>query len=610
MQSKVHRTTALVAACSLLSSSFAPAFGQSAPITRSEYEACHTQDEATFRTAINKIALTALRNGTSEIDYRALVRDQWRKHRLEEIVDKRVDLATDAVRSQTSWGQLLKSLAYRDKAKELATAVAERVYRSDAMKAALDTMAVGVGQEVGRSIELTTADAAVPAQRCLQAFLGPRYGRTVARAVIDDTGAAFKLDPNENAADISRGSVVRNASGGIAGAVILLVRRQLVRMAQRLGQRIVGSVLGRLVAVVAGGVGVVLIAKDVWDLRYGVLPIIATEMKSQTTKAKVREELANAIKTQVSGQLELLAEKTSERIVDIWRDFKRAHNKVVDLAAGNGSFKQFLDTAQPQQLPRIDEIVSLILKRHGEQGITERLENGTLQRAVNGLSNNGLQIARELQSVDQALAWSALAPDHLNAVISNELHRRTEPSKFSSASLARLLSLSDKLVIARLASTKRETRDVLFDLGDKKLAALARGMDVGELETLSDYITGLSPGARQSVLATVAETPARMRVLASDRVRDAILSSADQDAAVAMMLRADKGFSLRLMRSDLQLVVDRRINPILLWDKHPLAVIGAALLLLLVLLVLRRILFTPRRSPPTAPAEKTAAAGD
>ena len=34
--------------------------------------------------------------------------------------------------------------------------------------------------------------------------------------------------------------------------------------------------LGRLVSVVAGGVGLVLIAKDIWDFRHGVLPIIAT----------------------------------------------------------------------------------------------------------------------------------------------------------------------------------------------------------------------------------------------------------------------------------------------------------------------------------------------
>ena len=242
-------------------------------------------------------------------------------------------------------------------------------------------------------------------------------------------------------------------------------------MAQRLGQRIVGSILGRLVAVVAGGVGIILIAKDVWDLRYGVLPIIVTEMKAETTKAKVREELALAIKDQIGQQMEALADATAERIVDIWRDFRRAHAKVVELAAANPDFKQFLDLARPQQLPRLDEVVSLILKRDGEQGLTQRLASGTLQRAINTLSDEGMQIAREQGSVDDALAWSDLAPEGLASVIQYELHRRTTPDQYSKASLARLLSLSDPLVVARLAAVKRSSRDVLFDLGDDKLPA-------------------------------------------------------------------------------------------------------------------------------------------
>ena len=593
-----NKATAIVASLSLIITTSAPVYSQTADISRDDYTACQTQDEATFRNAINTITLQALRKGTQTIDYGALVRDQWRKHKLDEVVDKRVDLAAAEVRSETSWGQLLKSLAYRDKAKELATAVAERVYRSDAMKAALETMAIGVGREIGRTIELTTSDAALPAQRCLRAFLGPRYGRTIARAVITDTGVAFKLDPKENSAAVTGGSVARTASGGIAGAVILLVRRQLARMAQRLGQRIVGSILGRLVAVVAGGVGLILIAKDVWDLRYGVLPIITTEMKAETTKAKVRDELALAIKNQISLQMEALAEATSERIVDIWRDFRRAHAKVVELAASNPEFKRFLDLAEPNQLPRLDEIVSLIIKRSGDQGLTERLASGTLQRAVNTLSDEGMQIAREQGSVDDALAWSNLATRDLANVIRYELHRRTVPDQFSQSSLTRLLSLSDPLVVTRLAAVKRSSRDVLFDLGDDKLAGLARGLEAGELETLTGYITGLAANARQTVLNTVAETPARMRVLASERVRAAVISSRDQEAAVGMMLRPDKALDIGSIGSDVQLVIERRVNPILLWDKHPAVVIAAAILMVLLLLILRRILIAPRRRPP------------
>ena len=93
-------------------------------------------------------------------------------------------------------------------------------------------------------------------------------------------------------------------------------------MAARVGQRIVGSVLARLVSVVAGGIGIVLIAKDIWDLRNGVLPIIATEMKSKENKDKVQEELAKTFAEQISGHIQEIGAATADRVIEIWREFR------------------------------------------------------------------------------------------------------------------------------------------------------------------------------------------------------------------------------------------------------------------------------------------------
>ena len=119
-------------------------------------------------------------DGTKGIDYPALVADQWRNIGMDEILDKRVDIAVEEVRSETSWSGLAQSLVSKEKAQALATSVAERVYRSDAVKDAIEALATGVGKEVGRAIEVASQDAAGPALECLRAFLGPRYGSTVA----------------------------------------------------------------------------------------------------------------------------------------------------------------------------------------------------------------------------------------------------------------------------------------------------------------------------------------------------------------------------------------------------------------------------------------------
>ena len=120
---------------------------------------------------------------------------------------------------------------------------------------------------------------------------------------------------------------------------------------------------------VAGGVGLVLIAKDIWDFRHGVLPIIATEMKSKETKDKVREELAKSIAEQIDDSIKEICDKTAERVVEIWLEFRRAHAKVVELADRQEGFKRFLDTVKPDDLPRLDEVVALVLASEGEAGV-------------------------------------------------------------------------------------------------------------------------------------------------------------------------------------------------------------------------------------------------
>jgi hypothetical protein len=585
---------------SLISSlaAFAIAAGQvapaaAAPLSKADYEACQSRDEATLRSAIEAISVRALKGGIANVNYRAVVGDAWRRGGLDEIVDKRVDLAVNEVRQETSWANLLQSLAYQQKAQELATAVAERVYRSDAMKAALEELAAGVGGDIGRQIELASVDASEPTLACLKAFVGARYGTTVARAVGGETDLA--VDPDKAAAGMSRGAVLRESSGGIAGAAVLVMRRQLANMASRVGQRIVGSVLARLVSVVAGGVGVVLIAKDIWDLRHGVLPIIATEMKSKDSKDKVQDELARTFQEQISGHVVEIGAATADQVINIWRDFRSAHAQALDLAERNPRFKTFLDSLKPQTLARLDEVVSLVLAAEGEAGLLRRLDDGTLNEAVNQLPAPAMEIARQTRSVDAGLKWAALAGDQLPRVVELGLHRRTPPDALTKSALQRMLAFDDRLAILRLAGIERGARDTLFELNDAELKSLARSLTEPELATLSHYLTGLRQEPRERVLRAVAANPAKMQSLASERVRTAVVASADQTAAVGMMLRTSAALDPAAIVEDFGLVADGRVTPVLIWEKHPLVIVAALLAVGIVLLLLRRLLF-PRRT--------------
>ncbi len=568
---------------------------QAVVISRAEYEACQARDEAGFKTAIEALTQKALTRGLTSVDYKSVVAAEWRRGNLDDVIEKRVDQAMAEVRDETSWGNLLQSLAYKEKAQELATAVAERVYKSEAIGNAIESLAVGVGAQIGRTIELATVDAGEPALACMQAFLGPRYGATIARVVAKDAGRQFTIDPGQGRAAVSTGAVLAEGREGLAGSIVLLVRRQLSNMAGRIGQRIVGALVGRLVAVVAGGVGVVLIAKDIWDFRYGVLPIIASEMKSSETKEKVREELVKTISEQIGEHTREISAKTAERVVEIWQEFRRAHAKVLELAERSDPFKRFLDAQKPENLPRLDEMVAIVLASEGEAGVLKRLDDGTLHQAVSSLPPEALAIAREARSLETALHWSALAGEALPKVVEHEIHRRATPQDFSKAALTRVLALGDRLAITRLASIKRATREILFEVDDGDLRRLGRGLTEGDLETLASYMTGLEKGAGQRVLRVVAHTPIRMQALAPPRVRAAVLASRDQTAAVNMMLRSASGLDPSTVAADFDLVWKGHVSAILLWEKQPEAVGILALSAFFVLMLLKRLLFGRRR---------------
>ncbi len=568
-----------------------PAAAQS--LSRAEYEACQAQDEQGFRTAIEALTLKGLQSGLAGYDYRPLIADQWRRSGMDEVIDRQVDEAIGQVRDESSWFQLWSSLASRERAQELATMAAERVYRSDAIKKGLEQIASGAGKEIGKRIELAVIDTAGPATQCMQLFLGRRYGTTVAGVVSADAGKEY-IDPAKGTVEVGTGKVLADGSGVVAGTIVLVVRRQLSRMAARIGQRIIGSILSRLVSVVAGGVGLVLIAKDIWDFRHGVLPIVSEEMKSHETKEKVREEIVSTIRDHINDSLKEIAAQTAERVVEIWLEFRRAHAKVVEFADRNEAFKKFLSSIRPSDLPRLDEVVAIVLASEGEAGLLRRLGDGTLNAAVTKMPAAALDIAREAGKLETGLKWAAVAGDSLPQVIEYEIHRRTSPDTVTKAGLQRLLALNDRLAINRLAALQPAMRDALFELDKGALVRLARSLDEAQLDSLSRYLSALDKGSAQRVLSVVANAPARMAELASPRVRDGIIASRDQAAALGMMLQSASWTNPGAVASHVRLVTEGRVSPILLWEKDGIVLVVAVLLGLMLLLLLKRLLFGTR----------------
>lgn len=578
----------------------AAAAANATPAASPGYEACQTTDEAEFRNAVERVTTEALKKGLAGVDYTAAVSDEWRRLDVGRVIDKQVDAAVASVRDETSWGALLQSLGSEDKARELVTAVAERVYRSDAMKVTIEDLATGVGRSLGGRIELATSEAAGPAITCLQAFIGPRYGSTVAGLVAGTVSNDFAIGPEAAGADVTAGGVLSQSSDGITGAAILIMRRQLANMAGRIGQRLVGSILSRLVSVVAGGIGIALIAKDVWELRHGVLPIIATEMKSAESKASVQDELAKTLAEQIGSHMDEIGKQAANRIVAIWRDYRAAHTLVLDLAEREPNFRSFLDKVDAKAMPRVDETTALIVASEGEAGVLRRLADGTLSESVNRLPEAAMDIARQTRSLDTALAWNAVAGTAIDKVVELEIFNRAKPQDFTTDSLSRIVALGDPLAVKRMAAVPAATRDVLFELDPGTLTTAARALEERELTALAGYMTGLGPVPRQRLLQLVGQSPQSLKSLTVPRVRDAVLASKNQSAALEMLLRPPGTESTETLQSDVRYVLNGEVHPLLLWERHPILVVLAGLMLVVVLLLLRRLFRRPpaQGSPP------------
>jgi hypothetical protein len=103
-------------------------------------------------------------------------------------------------------------------------------------------------------------------------------------------------------------------------------------------------------------------------------------------------------------------------------------------------------------------------------------------------------------------------------------------------------------------------------------------------------MTALERPAGRRLLTTVAETPSRMRSVAPVDIREAILASRDQTAALQMMLRPGDILDLGDFASDFELVRSGAVSPRLLVARYPLALVGFGVLgLALVMLLWRAV---------------------
>ncbi len=582
------------AIASLVSQAPRAAFAQTPAIVT--IDECRNLSDTDVRDRIRELAATSLKTELTAIDYTALVNTYWAKADVNVRIDREIDDAIAAVRSDTNWADRAYSTVSRSAAARYATAVADKAYNSEGFKDALNEVATGVAKDAGAQIEKATAKISNPIIACVQTALQSRYGNAIASVFAQESEKNLEANTGQAPVKIDTSDLALNNAASISGMVLIVTRRVIGQVVKSVGTRIAGIVASDIVASVAGLVGLALIAKNIYDAGDGVFPIIGEQMKSEETKVHVKEEIGTTIQNDISQQVGTIAEETSEKLYSNWLDFKQRYNRLLALSEKRPAFAEFLKDRRLDQLRKLSQIVDILYGTEGEQKVLERVANGSLNKALLDLTDAGLQIAEEQHSVDKALRWTAIAGKDLPRVVDLGIYRWLPVEGLTSENLQKILSINDKIAVSRIANLDPQARDLLLSLPADQLREFARRLNDRQLAAFADYERNLEPHAAKRLLRAVADDPAVMRDLTAEGLRDAILGSRDQLAALNMIVHDNAGLLPDLIDytqilRDAKLVQNGAVSFRVFWERYWAAVVVAGFVLLVFLSWLRRLLF-------------------
>ncbi len=345
-------------------------------------------------------------------------------------------------------------------------------------------------------------------------------------------------------------------------------------------------------------VGLALIAKDIYDAGDGVFPVIAERMKSDETKLLIKDEIGKTIQTDISQQVGAIAQETSERLYAAWLDFKQKYNRLLALSEKHPAFSEFLKDRRLDQLGKLAQIVDILYGTEGEQKVLDRVANGSLNKALLDLTDAGLVIAEEQKSIEKALRWTSIAGRDLPRVVDLGVYRWLPIEGLTSENLQKILSINDRIAVGRIANLDPQARDYILSLPGDQMRDFARRLNDRQLAAFADYERNLEPRAAKRLLRAVADDPSVMLELTTEGLREAILKSRDQLAALNMIIHDDASltslFDYTRIFKDAQLVQNGVVSFRVFWERYWVAVLLGGFLLLVLLSWLRRLLFGSR----------------
>jgi hypothetical protein len=514
----------IVALVACLALSYVPAYAESglqqAGAGQYTVSDCSRVDKAQMRDEIEAHALAVISASGTPADIDSLVGRKWADLNMDAAVDSAVQQAVNNLGAQEAYWDKLISGWWGEKAQEYAERIANDAFSSPAFQVKLEELSTAVGTEVARQVETQFAAAASVALLCLKEYVGEQYS--------DQLFSAFERSVRADTQKVNltgTSPVIANAVQehglALAGVGTILVTQLVYRLAQKLtqkiAQRVAGKVVGRVVGKagssfipVAGWIiGVALIAYDLWEGNQGALPQIQEALQSEEVKAKIREEIAAAIKDDLPDQAALIALETSVSLVEQWQGFCTRFGDICQVADQNPEFRSLLGFVALDELDRLSTLVTWFMNRQGRRALDAAVVDGSLERLL-ALPDTTVTALVSALDPGEAVRWLDVAGDRLDRVLELGMYRLAQPGEFDKYSVAALMAVSNTGDLQKLLALAPVQRNVLLSLPADTLQKLAAENSITQLAVLANRM--LEPAQSPTAAVQIAEDVAQGNV--------------------------------------------------------------------------------------------------
>lgn len=462
------------------------------------YGECSRIEAARLRSEIETAAYNVLAAPEAAPDLATLVERKWIELDVDTTIDQEVARAVAAVAANEGYFSRLWSGWSAERAEEFATRIADDAFSSPAFTAKINQLSAAIAGEIASDLEADFARAASAAFLCMKAYIGDNYSATLFSAFerqIDVQVATVDV-PSEAEVDVSVLDVHNKALGGVGVIVVTEIARRITqrlsqRIAERVAGRIVSRVLGRagssLLPIAGWVIGLGLIVWDLWEGGKGALPQIEEALTSEEVKERIRSEISDSIQNSLPDETAVVALEIAVTLLEEWEGFCGRYPDVCSLAEENATFQAILNDTPLAQLDQLALLVQVLINFAGRAELTQAIASGQFEIAL-ALPIESYVIIQNERSLAPLLAWSQLAGDRLNEVLTYGLHRHKQPADFTPELLQAVLDVADQAAIDKLLTLERAELALLVPFAASSLGPLALNMSAAELEQLVGYL--------------------------------------------------------------------------------------------------------------------------